>query len=97
MNLWQQNRRRTSQANFLQKSPLKPRGIFLTPKGKEGKMTTPTYTRQEETEVRENWQIRKRKALQRELEKRQAKIFRRNPDRNLLALFQEYLQNERAA
>jgi len=38
MNLWQQNRRRTSQANFLQKSPLKPRGIFLYPKRKEGKM-----------------------------------------------------------
>ena len=60
-------------------------------------MTTQKYTHQEETEAREKWQIRKRKALQRELERQQLKTFRRNPDRNLMILFQEYLQNERAA
>ena len=54
-------------------------------------------TTQTQNETRENWQLRKRKALQRYLERRQEKTFRRNPDRNLLALFQEYLQNERAA
>ena len=56
-----------------------------------------TYPQTEQNEARENRQLRKRKALQRYLAERQTKIFRRNPERDLLALFREYLQNERAA
>jgi len=56
-----------------------------------------TYTRTEQNKDRESWQLRKRKALQRYLAERQTKTFCRNPERDLLTLFQEYLQNEQAA
>ena len=106
MKLWRQRKRRTSQDTLFSKIPFKRTGIFFNPKASErtlflypngGNMTKNTYTQQEKSESQNKPQLRKRQALRRYLKHQQELTFRRNPTRDLMILFKEYLEHERAA